>query len=73
MAQKVSNFWFLVPILLGWLGGVIAFFAVKGRDENKARNLFLVGIGISIGVFVLSVGLPTISSGTLIPPLSFLT
>ncbi len=73
MAKKVSNFWYLVPILFGWLGGVIGFFAVRGRDENKARNLFLVGIGVSVGVFVLGLGVDSISSGTLIPPLSFLT
>jgi len=71
--SKVSNYWYLVPILFGWLGGVIGFFGVRGRDENKARNLFLVGIGVSVGVFVLGITVDSVNSGTLIPPLSFLT
>ncbi len=71
--SKVSNYWYLVPILFGWLGGVIGFFGVRGRDENKARNLFLVGIGVSVGVFVIGLTVDSVSSGTLIPTLSFLT
>jgi hypothetical protein len=72
--SKVSNFWYIVPILFGWLGGVIGFFAVRGRDENKARNLFLVGIAITILAVVIPFSLGSaFDSGIIVSPFSLLT
>ncbi len=73
--SKVSNYWYIVPILFGWIGGVIGFFAVRGRDEKKGRNLFLVGLATSIGVFVIGLSVSgQLDLGTIISsPLSLLT
>jgi len=72
--SKVSHFWYLVPILFGWLGGVIGFFAVRGRDENKARNLFLVGLAVTIIPVIILIALEeTVDAGIIVSPFSLLT
>ena len=57
-----SNWWFLLPILLGLIGGIIAFFVIRGDDPKKARNclylglvLFVIGIAINIAIFGLAI------------------
>jgi len=72
--SKVSHFWYLVPILFGWLGGVISFFAVRGRDENKARNLFLVGIAVTLSIYGIIFSIAgSVDAGIIISPFAFLT
>ena len=44
---KRSNWWYIVPILFGFVGGIIAFFAIKGNDKDKALNMVFVGILIT--------------------------
>jgi uncharacterized membrane protein len=51
--KKRSNWWFLVPILLGLIGGIIAFFVLKRDDPKKAKNCLYLGIGLFIiGVII---------------------
>jgi uncharacterized membrane protein YvbJ len=45
-AEKVSNLWFLVPIIFSIFGGIVAYFMVRKRDPNKAA--LLIGIGALI-------------------------
>ena len=40
--------WWLLPILLGWLGGLIAWLAVKDKDPGKARSMLIVGIVLTV-------------------------
>jgi len=47
MAQKTSWLWWLLPILLGIIGGIIGFLFVRGKDSIKARNILIVGAVIS--------------------------
>ena len=55
-----SGLWYLVPILFGIIGGVIAYFVIKQDDPKKAKNCLKIGIahlildiivGISFSVF----------------------
>lgn len=39
-----SNVWFLLPILFGIIGGIIAFFILRQDDPRKARNCLYMGI-----------------------------
>jgi uncharacterized membrane protein len=62
--KKRSNWWFLVPILLGLIGGIIAFFVLKSDDPKKAKNclylgigLFIIGIIINLAIFGLAIPL----------------
>ena len=62
--KKRSNWWFLLPILLGLIGGIIAFFVLKRDDPIKAKNclyiglvLFVIGIVINLAIFGLAIPL----------------
>lgn len=62
--KKRSNWWFLLPILLGLIGGIIAFFVLKNDDLKKAKNclylgivLFLTGVVINLAIFGLDIPL----------------
>jgi hypothetical protein len=53
--QKVSNWWYLVSILFGIIGGVIAWVANKDLDPQKARKLLIVGLVMPIIWFFLGI------------------
>ena len=59
--KERSNFWYLVPIFLGLIGGIVAYFALRNDDRRKANNcLFL---GIILGVIGITVNLLFLTSG----------
>lgn len=57
-----SNIWFVLPILLGIIGGVVAFFILRRDDPKKAMNCLIVGIiFMLIGIiFNLLIGEPVL-------------
>ena len=38
-----SGLWYLVPIIFGIIGGVIAWFVIKDDDPKKAKNCLKIG------------------------------
>jgi hypothetical protein len=46
--RGVSGFWWLLPVLFGWLGGVIAWAATRNRDPRMARTMLITGIVLSV-------------------------
>ena len=51
--KKRSNWWYLVPIFIGLIGGIIAYFALRHDDPQKAKKCLLVGIILTaINIFV---------------------
>ena len=48
MTGKTSGAWWLMPIFMGWLGGLIAWLVVREKDKAKARSLLITGIVISV-------------------------
>lgn len=75
MAKKrESLLWFLLPIFLGWIGGVLGYFLVKGKDPDRANYIFLVGLGVSVLVVGTLIGIgESIGLGIFGSPLSLLT
>ena len=62
-----SNLWFLLPILFGIIGGVIAFFILRNSDPSKARNCLYLGlafmmVGIILNFFIIE-SIPGMSPG----------
>ncbi len=62
-----SNAWFLLPILVGFIGGIIAFFILRKDDPRKARNCLYLGlvmmvIGIVLNI-ILVVSIPGLEPG----------
>ncbi len=43
-----SNLWFLLPIFLGLIGGIIAYFVLRQDDNKKAKNCLYLGIVLAI-------------------------
>lgn len=45
--EKRSSWWYLAPILIGIIGGVVAYFLLKKDDPQLAKNCLIVGAIIS--------------------------
>ncbi|WP_420545260.1 hypothetical protein [Nitrosopumilus sp.] len=55
--KKRSGMWYLLPIFLSIIGGVIAYFVIKEDDPKKAKNCLYLGIiltAIGIGFTAVS-------------------
>jgi len=55
--NKRSNWWYLLPIFLGVIGGIIAYFALRKDDREKAKRcmylgLILLAVGILLETFL---------------------
>lgn len=46
--QTRSNWWFLLPIFLSVIGGIIAYFALRRDDPAKAKNCLYLGIALTV-------------------------
>ena len=62
-----SNAWFLLPVFLGIIGGIIAFFVLRQDDPRKAKSCLYLGlvlmvIGIIFNIVVAS-SIPYMDSG----------
>ena len=60
--KQRSNWWYLVPIFLGIIGGIIAYFALRNDDRQKAKKCLCIGlilfaIGIIVDLAVLTSGI----------------
>ena len=62
-----SRCWFLLPIFLGIVGGIIAYFVLRHEDPAKAKNCILLGtiltaipiaLGMALSGFAETVGIP---------------
>ena len=45
--QGRSNWWFLLPIFLHAVGGIMAFFVLRQDDVRKARNCLYLGLSLT--------------------------
>ena len=41
-----SRWWFILPLTLNLLGGIIAYLAIRYDDPDKAKNCLLAGLAI---------------------------
>ena len=46
--RRRSNWWFLLPIFIGLIGGIIAYFVLRHDDPKKAKNCLYLGIILAI-------------------------
>ena len=50
---KRSNWWYLLPIFLGIIGGIIAYFALRRDDREKAKKCMYLGlILLAVGIIL---------------------
>lgn len=48
-----SKWWYIIPIFLGVIGGIITWFALRFHDKRLAKNCLI--LGIIFNVFVISI------------------
>jgi len=53
--KRKSNIWFLLPIFLGVIGGIIAYFVLRNDDPPKAKNCLYLGIILMIAGIILNI------------------
>lgn len=41
--QKPSNLWYVLPLFLGIIGGLLGYFILKDRDKSMAKNILIFG------------------------------
>lgn len=46
--QSAGGIWYLLPIFLGFLGGIIAWIVIRNRNSNRARNCLILGIIMTV-------------------------
>ena len=59
IAQQRSRWWYLVPLLLAIVGGVVAYFAVRRDDPRLARNCLVLGVALTAACVTLQAGIIT--------------
>ncbi len=50
-----SNMWYLLPIFVGLIGGIIAYLVLRHDDPKKAKKCLYVGIALAIVGIVINV------------------
>ena len=60
--KKRSNWWYIVPILFGIIGGIIGYYALRRDDPQKAKKclylgLILTAINIVANIILASAGI----------------
>lgn len=50
--SRRSGAWYLAPLLLGLLGGIIAYVVVRHDDPRLAKNCLVIGIAITVLLWV---------------------
>jgi hypothetical protein len=53
--NKTSRAWWLMPVFFGWLGGLVAYFALRQDYRVKAKRMLWLGIGFTIFWFLFAV------------------
>ena len=52
-----SRWWYLLPIFIGLIGGIIAYFAIRRDDPQKAKKCLMVGIGLTLINVILNIAI----------------
>ena len=50
-----SNWWFALPIFLGIVGGIIAYFVLRNDDPGKAKNCLYLGMALALVGIVMNI------------------
>jgi len=51
--KQRSSWWYILPILFGIIGGIIAYFAIRKDDREKAKKCMYLGlILLAVGILL---------------------
>ncbi len=60
-AEKVSGAWWLLPIFVTWVGGLICWLVLKDRNSRSAKNMLIWGIVLTF-VWPIVITIPIVIS-----------
>jgi ribosomal protein L40E len=60
--KEVSNWWYLVPIFLGIVGGLIAWLVNKEVNPKKAKKFLIIGIALPIVYIIVMIVIISLST-----------
>ena len=55
-----SRWWYLLPLFLGIIGGIMAYVALRKDDKKIAKNCLWIGIILTILGYVISYVIPSL-------------
>ena len=55
--ERISGWWWLLPIFLSWLGGLIAYLVLKDRNRKTATYMLIFGIVWTIGALIIGIAI----------------
>ncbi len=50
-----SNTWYLLPIFVGLIGGIIAYWVLRRDDPKKAKKCLYLGIALAIVGIIINI------------------
>ncbi|MFC1866450.1 zinc ribbon domain-containing protein [Chloroflexota bacterium] len=57
LTKKTSAAWWLLPVFLGWVGGLVGWVVVRDTDKGKARGILLLGIAMTVISLIIGIGI----------------
>lgn len=66
--SKPTRAWYLVPLLLSIIGGIIGYFAVKNDDKPMANRLLIIGVVMFVLALSAAFVIPALMIGSIITP-----
>jgi len=54
--HRRSAAWYLLPIFITWLGGLISYFVIRHDDPKKAKNCLILGISLTL-IYLIIIGI----------------
>jgi len=69
--SKPSNWYYLLPIFMSIIGGVIMYFVLKDKDKKMARNGLILGVALVAVTYIISLSMP-VTTLSYVSPLSML-
>ncbi len=63
--KRRSALWFLMPIMFGLIGSVIAYFVLREDDPKLAKNCLYLGIALFVLGFIMMLALNSAFTGAI--------
>jgi zinc-ribbon domain len=61
--KKPTRAWYLFPIIMGFIGGIIAYFVLRNEDRVLAKNCLIFGIVWSVFWFISTISVAFLGGG----------
>lgn len=56
-SKRPSKAWYLLPIFLSIIGGLIMYFVLRNEDRKMARNGLILGVILTVAGIVISIAI----------------